>query len=657
MLPTFAPVFFLSLDIEGAFNTLSWEFISAALDKYNFPAESIRWFHLMNEGTYARILYNGHLSNKVKLLRSCRQGDPVSPYIFLLAIECLASLVRQNKNIRGIAIGDVENKVSCYADDTLFFLDGSVNSCRCLFHDLGVFAKFSGLRPNITKTEAMWVGYDVQNKAKICEELPIKWTKQIKVLGIIYENDIQKMTENNFERKKGEIHATIKDWQKRYLTIYGKICVIKSLIIPKLTHLFAALPNPSPDFLKELNTILFNFVWNGKRDKISRKSLVQPIEYGGAGMIDVNLYLKSLKIAWVRRMLQSDSQWIQLFESKIGQKNCIWDRNAVSLRNFSRRVSYSRFWCEVMEAVADLKDAYGDYSLDEMAASTLWYSDLSKFCTSRINEWYSKGIHYLNDLLNADGNIMSFEEMKIQYGIEGVQFDYDCLVNSLPRTWKAANKTKLMGPLIDPCLSFIVSKSLGSKHIYWKLMQKQIKSHAHKWECKWSAMFREVAWSEVYTNNKLASIFMRYRSAQYKIITRTCATQRLLHRIGVVESINCKRCYEVEDSIEHKFWFCPVVQIFWESIKNWMLTNRIMQGGSEFNAKTVLLGLGKTSLFNHVVIVGKMVIGNRERLNLDEVIRWLRADRELERMIAVCEGDRKHFEDKWERANEALISE
>ena len=52
-----------------------------------------------------------------------------------------------------------------------------------------------------------------------------------------------------------------------------------------------------------------------------------------------------------------------------------------------------------------------------------------------------------------------------------------------------------------------------------------------------------------------------------------------------------------------------------------------------------------------------MVIGNRERLNLDEVIRWPRADRELERMIAVCKGDRKHFEDKWGRANEALISE
>ena len=227
---------FLSLDIEGAFNTISWKFINAVLAKYNLPSEMIRWFNLMNEGTYARILYNGHLSNKIKLYRSCRQGDPVSPYIFLLAIECLAAQVRQNKNIKGIKIQGIETKVSCYADDTLFFIDGSVNSCRHLFHDLGIFAKFSGLRPNITKTQAMWVGHDVENRLPVCEELPIQWTSHMKVLGIIFDNDFQNMFKKNFESKLDEMKAVVKTWQIRHLTMYGKICVIKSLLLPKLTH-------------------------------------------------------------------------------------------------------------------------------------------------------------------------------------------------------------------------------------------------------------------------------------------------------------------------------------------------------------------------------------------------------------------------------------
>ena len=55
---------FLSLDIEGAFNSVSWKFINAALVRYNLPPEIIRWFNVMNEGAHARVLYNGYLSEK-----------------------------------------------------------------------------------------------------------------------------------------------------------------------------------------------------------------------------------------------------------------------------------------------------------------------------------------------------------------------------------------------------------------------------------------------------------------------------------------------------------------------------------------------------------------------------------------------------------------
>ena len=279
--------------------------------------------------------------------------------------------MRQNKNIKGITIHGVENKVSCYADDTIFFMDGSVNSCRRLFYDLGVFAKFSGLRPNIAKTQAMWVGYDVENRRQICEELPIQWVSQMKVLGIIFENNLQNMSRTNLDRKLDEIKVVIKTWKRRHLTVYGKICVIKTLLLPKLIHLISALPNPPPKFMQTLNTIFFNFVWNGKRDKISRKSLVQPVESGGAGMVHIQLYLKSLKVSWVRRQLQSGNQWARLFECKISKGECIWDRNSRSLRRFGASIQFNRFWCDVIEAVADFKVSYGDYNQCEIASCSL----------------------------------------------------------------------------------------------------------------------------------------------------------------------------------------------------------------------------------------------------------------------------------------------
>ena len=73
-----------------------------------------------------------------------------------MVIEYVLEKIRQKECIKGIKVDDIEIKVSGYADDTLCFLDGSVNSCRALFNDMGVFAKFSGLKPNIRKTEAFW---------------------------------------------------------------------------------------------------------------------------------------------------------------------------------------------------------------------------------------------------------------------------------------------------------------------------------------------------------------------------------------------------------------------------------------------------------------------------------------------------------------------
>ena len=271
---------FISLDIEGAFNSVSWKFIKAILKNQNFPEQMLSWFEILYEGSLARVLCNGHLSGPIPLFRSCRQGDPLSCYLFLLVMKCLIKMIQNNPQIKGITICDFVCEVSCYCDDTLCMLDGSVNSCRALFNDLGVFAKFSGLAPNIAKTQAMWVGSNTETKESICHDLQIQWVKRMKVLGIVFENDDEAMGENNFELKHVEMQAAIKMWSNRYLTVYGKITVIKSLLLPKFTHLFAALPTPSADFVKKMNTALFTFLWGGKRDKVSRKSVYRSTYMG-----------------------------------------------------------------------------------------------------------------------------------------------------------------------------------------------------------------------------------------------------------------------------------------------------------------------------------------------------------------------------------------
>ena len=100
----------------------------------------------------------GHLSPFFKLGRGCRQGDPISPYLFILCAEILSIRLRNNKNIKGIKIGNIELKFSQYADDASAFLDGSKTSLEVTLQELGNFANISGLKTNFDKTQVVWIG-------------------------------------------------------------------------------------------------------------------------------------------------------------------------------------------------------------------------------------------------------------------------------------------------------------------------------------------------------------------------------------------------------------------------------------------------------------------------------------------------------------------
>ena len=87
--------------------------------------------------------------------RGGRQGDPLSPYLFIVCAEILAALIRNNENIKGIKIGNAEVLISQYADDTCIILDGSKKSLENCLNILKLYASASGLCLNIDKTKVV----------------------------------------------------------------------------------------------------------------------------------------------------------------------------------------------------------------------------------------------------------------------------------------------------------------------------------------------------------------------------------------------------------------------------------------------------------------------------------------------------------------------
>ena len=148
----------LSVDFQQAFDTVSWKIIEKTLDYFNFGPSIKKWIKLFQTGAQSCILQNGYLSESFILQKGCRQGDSISPFIFIHCVEILGKIIRNDNKLKGIKINDKEFKLCQYADDTQVFLNGLKDSLHQLMLILEKFYNMPGLKINEDETKALWIG-------------------------------------------------------------------------------------------------------------------------------------------------------------------------------------------------------------------------------------------------------------------------------------------------------------------------------------------------------------------------------------------------------------------------------------------------------------------------------------------------------------------
>ena len=92
-------LYMFCIDYTNAFDFLEFEYIHKLFEKYNFKENFCKWIKIFFNGGKSCIANNGFLSEKFDIKRSCRQGDPISPLVFILGLEILFIAIMSDKNI------------------------------------------------------------------------------------------------------------------------------------------------------------------------------------------------------------------------------------------------------------------------------------------------------------------------------------------------------------------------------------------------------------------------------------------------------------------------------------------------------------------------------------------------------------------------------
>ena len=172
------PGILLFIDFEKAFDTLEWSFLHRALEIFNFGPKIRTWVSILYNDIESGVMNGGYMTNYFKVSRGVRQGCPLSPFLFELAVEILALKIRHDPDCKGIILPNShEARLTQFADDTTVILS-SVASFKASLQIINSFGSLSGLNLNKTKTKVIWIGSQKGNKDKImgfkCIIEPIK---------------------------------------------------------------------------------------------------------------------------------------------------------------------------------------------------------------------------------------------------------------------------------------------------------------------------------------------------------------------------------------------------------------------------------------------------------------------------------------------------
>ena len=154
----------LKVDFQKAYDTVNWKYLDYMMERMGFNASWRKWMTACISSNSISVLVNGSPTGEFVAQKGIKQGDPLAPFLFLIAAEGLTGLTKRGEEVGALSGFKVSNHLSIsllqFADDTLFLCDGSESSVWCLKAILRSFELVSGLKINFAKSNVIGLNID-----------------------------------------------------------------------------------------------------------------------------------------------------------------------------------------------------------------------------------------------------------------------------------------------------------------------------------------------------------------------------------------------------------------------------------------------------------------------------------------------------------------
>lgn len=531
-----------------------------------FGPQFISWVRLLYQAPSAKIRVNGMLSDAFTLHRGTRQGCPLSPLLFAIAIEPLACLLRSSADLTGFRIGSLEERVSLYADDMLLYLGDVSLSLAPAMAIIQQYGCWSGLLINWDKSVLMPL--DPLPPGFPPESVPLQVVSEFKYLGVVINSRPKDYVALNLLPLLTRVSAKIDTWCKLPLSVVGRGNLIKMILMPQLLYILHNSPVWIPMYhFHRIHRAFRELLWKKKPARIRLDTLHRGKDDGGLAIPNMWLYFIASQLqhftGWSReegmgsvgKLFAHWSAWplpCYLLEAGGSQEDRrkyptlallyrVWDRGK-SLLDLAGCSKYTPFWHNPL------------------------LSELTKL--QGFEPWVLKGVCTIAQL-QRDGEFRSFDSLQEEYSLPHAWFyQYLQLRHAYLAQTRIANLSVIETFALDSILGFLNTKGVISE-VYKSLLSQYLRSYPPPACQKWSEVLGPISeqqWGGVLDLTPKLSPSEAQRFSPLLLIHWVYRSPALLYRIGVRPDSCCPRCNLEGAHVLHMFWECTALGEFWREV-------------------------------------------------------------------------------------------